>query len=69
MRSISDFQVNEYVDGMAAVGCGEDIALGALMALNTLAPKERIMRALGVAAYFSGGVTEPFRVLELNAND
>jgi ATP-dependent protease HslVU (ClpYQ) peptidase subunit len=60
----SDFQVNTYRDGMAAVGCGCDFALGALQALAHLSPEERIRRALEVSDYFSGWVMPPFQVLE-----
>jgi ATP-dependent protease HslVU (ClpYQ) peptidase subunit len=59
-----DFQLNEPADGMDACGCGEEFALGALKALEALPPRERVVRALEVAAYFSGGVIGPFHVLE-----
>lgn len=63
----SDFQVNEHADGFDAVGCGESFALGAMKALDGvgLSPQLRVMRALEVAAHFSGGVCEPFKVMEL----
>lgn len=67
----SDFQVNHFHDGMAAVGCGEQYALGALRACLELEPgmegaytRRAILLALEVAAYFSGGVKEPFTILE-----
>jgi len=59
-----DFQIGAYADGMAAGGCGEEFVLGAMKALNFLPPRERIEKALEVAAYFSGGVLPPFIVLE-----
>lgn len=60
----SDFQVNEMIDGMDAVGCGRQYALGAMRVLEHLPPEERITRALEVAAYFSAAVLSPFVVLE-----
>jgi len=59
----SDFQVNHYVDGFAAIGCGEAYALGALKALDELSPEKRILRSLEIAAYFSGNVIGPFLVI------
>jgi len=60
----SDFQVNSYRDGLDAIGSGANLALGAMKALDFLPPRERVERALEVAAYFSGGVMPPFTVLE-----
>ena len=60
----SDFQVGSYVDGLAAAGCGEEFALGAMKAVENLPPRERIERSLEIAAYFSGGVRPPFVILE-----
>ena len=59
----SDFQVNEAADGYAACGCGEKFALGAMKALEHLLPRQRIRRSLEIAAYFSGAVIPPFKVL------
>jgi ATP-dependent protease HslVU (ClpYQ) peptidase subunit len=59
----SDFQVGDPVDQYAAVGCGEQFALGSLHA-STGEPESRIMSALAAAAHFSAGVCEPFTVLE-----
>lgn len=60
----SNFQVNCFIDndGMAAIGCGDDYALGAMAALDELPPKERILRALEISARFSNGVRGPFYV-------
>lgn len=60
----SDFQVNSYVDGLVAIGCGEDFALGAMKALCHLPPRQRIYKSLEIAAYFSGGVMPPFIIKE-----
>lgn len=58
-----DFQVQQYQDGVGAVGCGWSYALGAMMALTHLEPMERIQRSLEISAYFSAGVMAPFTVL------
>jgi len=60
-----DFQMTEHSDGYDACGCGQEFALGAMMALEglELKPKERIRRALKIAAHFSGGVLPPFHIL------
>jgi hypothetical protein len=57
-----DFQVGEAVDGYAAVGCGQDIAAGALYATarSRMAPEKRIKLALEAAERFSAGVRGPF---------
>lgn len=59
-----DFQVGERLGFYSAVGCGQDLALGALYALeNTnLLPQEKLGLALGAASKFSGAVCAPFVV-------
>ena len=61
----SDFQVNTYRDGIAAVGCGADYALAVAHVMVELSPYDRIKRALETAAYFSSGVLPPFVVVEV----
>jgi ATP-dependent protease HslVU (ClpYQ) peptidase subunit len=61
----SDFHVGDMADGFDAIGSGAVVALGALMALEGLAPRERITRALEIAAYYIVDVYPPFRVLSL----
>lgn len=61
----SDFQVGRAVDGYAAVGCGADIALGALYATDRQTPSRRIGVALDAAERFSGGVRGPHTILSL----
>lgn len=60
----SDFQVNHYTDGFAALGCGEDFALGALSALLDTSPdmpaRDKVTIALDAATRLSGGVTPPY---------
>jgi ATP-dependent protease HslVU (ClpYQ) peptidase subunit len=58
----NDFQVNPAMDNFVAVGCGNQFALGAMAALADLEPRERIRKALKIAAHFSAGVCPPFRI-------
>ncbi len=60
----SDFQVSRPSDGMSAIGCGSDFALGALKALDKLPPEERLLNALTISAYYCAWVRPPFTVLE-----
>lgn len=64
-----DFQVGRSLHPFSAVGCGGDIALGALHATrrSSLKPQERVLRALEAAAEFSAGVRAPFTVVRLPA--
>jgi len=59
----NDYQVNEMADGVDACGCGREYALGAMRALAHLPARERITKSLEIAAYFSGAVMPPFRIL------
>lgn len=61
-----DFQVGEAADGYAAVGCGDDIALGALYATarSRMKPQRRVRLALEAAERFSAGVRGPFTYAE-----
>lgn len=63
----SDYQVGEPADGYAAVGCGAELALGALHATVGLEAEERILRALRAAAHFSTGVRDPFKIERLTS--
>ena len=62
-----DFQVGEVEDKFNAVGCGADIAKGAMFVLEngTLTPEEKLKAALSAAERFSAGVSSPFTVLSL----
>jgi len=60
----SDYQVGEFADGYGAVGCGDDIAQGALFATVGMEPKKRILTALRAAERFSAGVRGPFHVIK-----
>ncbi|WP_274036447.1 hypothetical protein [Streptomyces sp. MMBL 11-1] len=57
-----DYQVAEHADGYAAVGCGDELALGALHATAHLgmAPRARLTAALAAADHHSAGVTGPY---------
>jgi hypothetical protein len=63
-----DYQVGESLCGYDAVGCGLDIARGALFATQGRDPEERIMTALRAAEMFSAGVRGPFH-LEASGDD
>lgn len=58
----NDFQVGEMSDGLDAIGSGSDYALGAMKALETLPPTQRIKKALQITAHFNMGVCGPFYV-------
>lgn len=59
----SDFQIARTLNGYAAVGCGGDIALGAIYATRgERSPRRRINIALEAAAEHSAGVSGPFVV-------
>lgn len=59
-----DFQVCEPETPYYAIGCGGQIANGALYAQpKTMSPKSRILQALAAAEKFSAGVRAPFRVV------
>jgi ATP-dependent protease HslVU (ClpYQ) peptidase subunit len=60
----SDYQIARPGDEFAAVGCGEDIALGAMYATRHLPPAKRIEMALEAAERFSAGVRGPFITLD-----
>jgi ATP-dependent protease HslVU (ClpYQ) peptidase subunit len=57
-----DYQVARAADDFAAVGSGDQIALGALYATAgaDLSPRRRVLKALAAAERFSAGVRGPF---------
>jgi ATP-dependent protease HslVU (ClpYQ) peptidase subunit len=61
-----DYQVAKAADGFAAVGCGDQIALGALFATahTGLSPRRRVLSALAAAERYSAGVCGPFICLK-----
>jgi ATP-dependent protease HslVU (ClpYQ) peptidase subunit len=62
-----DYQVAKAADGFAAVGCGDQVALGALYATagTGLKPRRRVRIALAAAERFSAGVRGPFICMSL----
>lgn len=65
----NDFQVAIPSDNFTAVGCGGDLALGAIYSLNTIdkiKPKDIVDTALNAASYFSGGVEPPYTYLSMS---
>lgn len=60
-----DFQVGIPSAPFDAVGCGADLALGAMYATEGLPPEDRINIALQAASTFSAGVAPPFVILRL----
>ncbi len=57
-----DYQVALSADGFDAVGCGHDIAKGALFASAHLHGEERLELALKASEHFSAGVRGPFHM-------
>ena len=66
-----DHQVYRTRDGFAAIGCGSDLALGAMYALrsSTRSPEEIIEIALEAAETFSAGVKRPFHIMKLQVDE
>lgn len=61
-----DFQVGKQSINYASVGCGAELAAGAMHALADVKdPIERITRAMDAAEYFSTGVSKPYLILKL----
>lgn len=60
----ADYQVAHFPDGIAACGCGEEYALGAL-AVSELRGEARVLQALAVAERFSAFVRGPFAVVSV----
>src|SRR5258708_582547 len=60
----ADYQVAERDEPYGAVGCGEDLALGALFASQRMSirPRRRVELALEAAAAVSARVYPPFRI-------
>lgn len=60
----SDYQVGESREDFAAAGCGEEFALGAMAALETKDPVNKIFKALTIVESYCTGVAGPFTVVE-----
>ncbi len=61
----SDYQVAEEAGGIAAVGCGDAYAMGAMHALPDADPEARLRAGLEAAAAYSAGVAPPFTFITL----
>lgn len=61
-RIDNDFQVAESSNGIDAIGCGSDFALGSLYSLSKqdITAKQKVIKSLEAAAFFSAGVCKPF---------
>lgn len=57
-----DYQIAEALDGFVAVGCGQEIAQGALYVTQTMDARKRVRRALDAAERYSAGVRRPFAI-------
>jgi hypothetical protein len=55
-----DYQIAEPAAGYGAVGCGHEVAKGALFATKAMKPEERMKIVLGAAELHSAGVRGPF---------
>jgi len=65
----SDYQVGVSLVGFDAVGCGDQVANGALWASKNQPAEARVKLALEAAERFSAGVRGPFTVLALDPED
>jgi hypothetical protein len=61
---LSDFQVGISKEGYASIGCGANIALGALHATKDKPALERVQLALEAASHHSMGVRPPFEIVK-----
>jgi hypothetical protein len=64
----ADYQVGVPKAPFDAVGCGSDLALGALYATDGMKPEARLNAALAAASTFSAGVSPPFTILKLESD-
>lgn len=64
-KVFSDFQINRMAAGYAAVGTGEQYALGALATMKIANPEASIKKALEVAGQFCSAVCGPYHVKSL----
>lgn len=63
-----DYQVARSLDSFDAVGCGHEIAKGALFTTSHLIGRDRAQMALQAAERFSAGVRAPFHIEALEAS-
>lgn len=58
----SDFSIIRHANAIEAVGIGDKVALGAMLALDNLEPEARIQRTLEIVGQLSDGVLPPYHV-------
>lgn len=67
----SDYQVAESLSDFEAIGCGSDLAIGAMAAMQncrpSLKPQQRLVKALEITERFSSGVCGPFKTMKSSA--
>ncbi len=64
-----DFQVNCFTDGCVSVGAGAEYALGALHSMpKNMSLKNKVLKALDAASYFSPYVCGPYTLLGSKQN-
>lgn len=59
------FSISNSTRGYTAIGSGRDYAMGAMLALKDLEPKQRIMTCLKITGEFDSFVKPPYYVMEL----
>jgi hypothetical protein len=64
-----DYQVGVPLDGFDAVGCGGQVALGAIFASSHLSGRARAELALAAAERHSAGVRAPFHIEAIHGVD
>jgi ATP-dependent protease HslVU (ClpYQ) peptidase subunit len=62
---LSDYQVAQPKESFAALGCGENFAMGAMYASVEKEPIKKIEIALNASVAFSMGVKPPFTYAKL----
>lgn len=65
-----NFQITQTIDKFGAIGVGQDLALGAMMAFTfsdymLLSPEFRIRKSLEISAKYNMGVAKPFKVMSI----
>jgi ATP-dependent protease HslVU (ClpYQ) peptidase subunit len=61
----SDYQVAEPRSGIAAIGCGAQIAYGAMFVTGHLEPRMRLLQALRASEFHNAAVRRPFVVKKM----
>lgn len=64
----ADYQVAEVKNGVQAIGCGREYALGSMFSTVGQDPLVRINKALEAASFYSAGVKPPFKIIKVPGN-